>query len=93
MQTGFAPREVPGEGSAGEQNPTCAAAHCCCQDLRGWAGWEQQESSGQYISNGWMRKVGGSLVGGLQIMPDFTSLSNVDCINARGTGLRSAQPS
>lgn len=40
-----------------------------------------------------MRRVGGSLVGGLQIMPDFTSLSNVDCINTKGTGLRSAQPS
>lgn len=24
-------------------------------------------------------------VGGLQILPDFTSLSDVDCINAKGT--------
>lgn len=23
-------------------------------------------------------------------MPDFTSLSNIDCINSKGTGLRSA---
>lgn len=37
--------------------------------------------------------MGGNLVGGLQIMSDFTSLSNVDCIDAKGTGLRSAQPS
>lgn len=37
-----------------------------------------------------MGRVGGSWVGGLQIISAFTLLSNVEIINVKGTGLRSA---
>ena len=62
----------------------------CCWVLGGRASWGWEESSGRYIGSGWMGRMGDSWVGGLQIVPDFTSLSNVDCINAKGKGLRPA---